>query len=68
MIGHQSAYGNTPRSFVIDPTGQYLIVANQSSNNLVVFRRNFKTGLLTKISVVTGLKSPSSLKMIKYGS
>lgn len=65
---HQSTYGNIPRSFVIDPTGKYLIVANQTSNELVIFSRNFETGLLTKLSVVKGLKSPTSLKMFKYGS
>lgn len=65
---HQSTYGTIPRSFVIDPTGKYLIVANQTSNDLVIFSRNFETGLLTKLSIMTGLKSPSTLKMIKYGS
>ena len=65
---HQSTFGNIPRSFVIDPTGKYLIVANQTSNDLVIFSRNFETGLLIKIGIMTGLKSPSSLKMIKYGS
>ena len=68
LIAHQGTYGTIPRSFVISPTGKYLIVANQTSNDLVIFRRNFKTGLLTKTSRTTGLKSPSSLKMIKYGS
>ena len=65
---HQSTFGTIPRSFVIDPTGKYLIVANQTSNELVIFKRDFETGLLTKLNVVTGLKSPSSLKIIKYGS
>lgn len=67
LIGRQKTYGKTPRSFVIDPTGNFLIVANQSSNNLVIYRRNVKTGLLTKTGRITGLSSPSSLKMIKYG-
>ena len=29
--------GKTPRNFGIDPTGRYLIAANQDSNSLVVF-------------------------------
>lgn len=66
LKSHQSTSGNIPRSFVIDPTGKYLIVANQTSNDLVIFSRNFETGLLTQIGKKVGLKSPSSLKMIKY--
>lgn len=64
LRGHHSTYGTTPRSFVIDPTGNYVIVANQTSHEIVVFRRNAETGLLTKISVTIGLTLPSSLKMI----
>ena len=68
LIAHQETYGTIPRSFVIDPTGNYLIVANQTSNDLVVFRRNVETGLLIETSQTVTLKSPSSLKMIKYGN
>lgn len=64
--GHQSTLGKIPRSFVIDPTGNFLIVANKESNNLIVFRRNNINGQLLKVSEVKGLNSPSSLKMRKY--
>lgn len=37
----------TPRDFNIDPTGKYMIVANQDKNNLVVYEINSKTGKLT---------------------
>ena len=39
-----STLGKGPRSFVIDPTGNILVVANQSSNEVVVFRRDKNTG------------------------
>jgi len=64
LITHQETFGEIPRSFVIDPTGKFLIVANQHSNNLVVFQRNLETGLLTEINRITGLKAPSSLKIL----
>ncbi|GLR19852.1 lactonase family protein [Portibacter lacus] len=67
MVGHQSTHGETPRSFVIDPSGKFLLVANQSSDQIVVFRRNMETGMLTKIGTKSGLKAPSSLKMYRYG-
>lgn len=67
LVNHQTTYGAIPRSFVIDPSGKFLIVANQNTNNIVVFRRNTENGLLKKIGSTTGITSPSSLKMIKYG-
>lgn len=66
LKGHQSTFGNRPRSFVIDPTGQFLIVANQDSNSIVVFKRNQKSGLLTKVNDEVKISLPSSLKMRKY--
>lgn len=38
LVGHQSTLGKTPRNFAIDPAGQFIIVANQNSDTLVVFR------------------------------
>jgi 6-phosphogluconolactonase len=42
----QSTEGLTPRNFNIDPTGKFLLVANQNSNNIVVFAIHATTGLL----------------------
>ena len=47
LIGHVPTGGKTPRNFWLDPRGQFVIVANQDSDNLVVFRRNASTGMLT---------------------
>jgi 6-phosphogluconolactonase len=43
---HQSTGGKTPRNFAIDPSGQFLLVANQNSDSIVVFSRG-GDGLLT---------------------
>ncbi|PQJ11266.1 6-phosphogluconolactonase [Flavipsychrobacter stenotrophus] len=48
LIGHQSTTGDHPRIFALSPSGKYLIVANQISGDIVVFRRNIKTGMLSK--------------------
>jgi 6-phosphogluconolactonase len=37
-VCHEPSRGRTPRSFVVDPTGDFLLVANQDSDNIVVFR------------------------------
>lgn len=46
--GYQSAHGKGPRFFLIDPSGQFLIVANQLSDNIVFFKRDQQNGLLTR--------------------
>ena len=66
LLGHESTYGETPRNFNLDPTGNFLIVANQSSNNIVVFRRNTKTGFLTKLSDDTKVLHPPCLQFKTY--
>lgn len=45
--GHQSTLGKAPRNFNFDPTGNYLFVANQDSDEIVVFKIDHTTGLLT---------------------
>lgn len=41
-----STLGKGPRNFVIDPTGKYLLVGHQYTNDVVIFERNKKTGTL----------------------
>lgn len=42
-----STQGETPRDFGIDPTGQWLLAANQDSDTIVPFRLDPETGLST---------------------
>jgi 6-phosphogluconolactonase len=46
-VGHEARGIKTPRNFAIEPTGQYMLVANQSGNNVLSFRIDQKTGELT---------------------
>jgi len=39
--------GSTPRNFALDPTGAFCIVADQGSNNILLFSIDPGTGLLT---------------------
>ena len=66
LVGHQSTYGDHPRNFTLDPTGNFLIVANQVTNNIVVFKRDLKTGLLTRTGKEIKVPSPSCLKVRNY--
>jgi 6-phosphogluconolactonase len=45
FIGRISCGGNWPRSFIIDPAGKFLLVGNQKSNNIAVFRINKNSGI-----------------------
>jgi len=42
-----STLGKGPRNFSIDPSGNFLLVAHQYTNDVVIFNRNAKTGKLT---------------------
>lgn len=44
----QSVNGKGPRDFEIDPTGNFLLVANQQTNNIVTFKIDKSTGMLTQ--------------------
>jgi 6-phosphogluconolactonase len=67
LAGHQYTSGFQPRNFVIDPTGKFLLVANVSSGNVVVFKRNLTTGLLSKTGIKIHVPNPSCLQIRKYG-
>ncbi|WP_066221370.1 lactonase family protein [Formosa haliotis] len=45
-IGHESTKGLDPRNFSLTPNNNYIVVANQNSNNLVAFKRNKNEGTL----------------------
>jgi len=63
-IGRQSSLGKSPREFAIDPTGNWLIVGNQNSDTVVVFRRDPQTGLLEANPKQFELGSPVDFKLV----
>ncbi len=58
LAGQYSTRGKTPRHFAIDPTGAFLLAANEESNNIVVFKINPETGGLTPTGQVMEVASP----------
>lgn len=62
--GQQPSGGKTPRNFVIDPTGNFLLAANQDSDNVVVFKRDRSTGLLKPVQQEIKVSRPVCLKLI----
>lgn len=62
VVGHESTKGKTPRNFTLDPSGNHLLVANQGSNTIFVFKRNAETGLLAATGQRVEVPSPVCLK------
>lgn len=62
LVGYQPT-GNGPRHFLIDPTGNYLLVANQNSDNVVIYKRDQKTGLLKATGEEIKIPKPVCLQM-----
>ena len=64
LIGHQPVKGKTPRNFIIDPTGKFLLVANQDTGNVVTFRIDQETGKLVDTGIESNIPSPVCLKFL----
>jgi 6-phosphogluconolactonase len=64
LQGHHSTEGKTPRNFTIDPSGNFLLAANQQSNNVVIFRRDRQTGKLANTGKRINIGNPVCLKWI----
>ena len=65
LMGHTSTLGKGPRNFAIDPTGNYLLVGHQHSNEVVIFKRDKSTGSLTDTGKRIPLCSPVCLVFSK---
>jgi 6-phosphogluconolactonase len=62
LAGHTSCGGDWPRSFVIDPSGKFLLVGNQKSDQVSVFKLNKNTGLPVEPAKQYSSKTPAYLK------
>jgi 6-phosphogluconolactonase len=63
-VGHQSTEGKTPRSFGIDPSGRFLLAANQDSDTVVTFRIEPKTGRLLPTGHSIQVPTPVCVKFL----
>jgi 6-phosphogluconolactonase len=65
LKGQTSTLGKGPRNFVIDPTGKFLLVAHQYTNDIVIFKIHKRKGLLTDSGQKIELCSPVCLVFAK---
>jgi 6-phosphogluconolactonase len=65
LLEHVSTGGRTPRGFGIDPSGDYLLAANQDSDNVVVFRIEPGGGRLSPPRQTVEVGSPVAVAFVK---
>jgi 6-phosphogluconolactonase len=61
LVGRSSCGGDIPRHLTLDPTERWLLVANQESDNIAVFRRDEATGRLAESGKSFPLSKPQCL-------
>ena len=66
-VGHEARGIKTPRNFAIEPTGQFMLVANQSGNTVISFRIDGKTGELTPTGSSVEVASPVCVRFVQLG-
>jgi 6-phosphogluconolactonase len=64
LVEQAETGGIMPRSFAIDPTGKYLLAANEVTNNVVVFRIDENTGKLIKAGKEIKVDTPVCLQFV----
>lgn len=63
-VDNQYVLGDKPRNFNFDPSGKFLLVGNQNSDEIVIFKRNTETGLLTDSGNRISVGKPVCIKWI----
>jgi 6-phosphogluconolactonase len=63
-VGFQPSLGIHPRNFNFDPTGNFLLVANRDSNEIVIFKVDKKSGLLEDSKKRIKVSKPVCIKWI----
>jgi 6-phosphogluconolactonase len=62
LAGHSDCGGNWPRNFVMDPSGNYILVGNQKSGNITTMKIDQKSGIPAMVTQNLNLNAPVCLK------
>lgn len=65
FLQRRTVEGDHPREFALDPSDNFLLVANQKSNQIVVIRRDPRSGKLGETVQTMDQAAPSDLKFIE---
>jgi 6-phosphogluconolactonase len=61
IIGRHKTLGKTPRDIILDPTGNWLLAANQDSDSIAIFKVDKNNGMINPVHLVENIKSPVCL-------
>jgi len=64
FLGNTPTGGKRPRFFTLDPTGDFLFAANQTSDDITAFRVNKATGQIAPTGQRVSVGSPSAITLI----
>ena len=64
LLDRTDCGGKTPRHIALDPTEQWLLVANQDSDNITAIPRDSRTGKLAPNGINTALSKPQCLLFV----
>ncbi len=62
IIGRTSCGGDWPRNFVIDPTGEFILVGNQRSGDITLLKIDPNTGIPAETGKSIKVETPACLK------
>jgi 6-phosphogluconolactonase (cycloisomerase 2 family) len=65
LLQRRAVEGDHPREFALDPSGKFLLVANQKSDQIVVLQRDPRSGKLGETVQKFDQPAPSDLKFIE---
>jgi 6-phosphogluconolactonase len=65
LAGHTDCGGDWPRNFVIDPSGKFMLVGNERSGNISIFKIDRGTGMPTQVTQKVTLTAPACLKFLE---
>ena len=60
--------GEAPRHFSIDPTGKWLLIANQNSNSLTIMTIDHATGFISLTNKTAPFDSPQFIEVVDLGT
>ncbi|WP_051615381.1 lactonase family protein [Phyllobacterium sp. UNC302MFCol5.2] len=67
LIGWTPSQGIGPRNFTIDPSGAFMLVANQKGGGIAIFKRDVATGALSDTGKRVDLPNPMRIVFGTFG-
>ena len=64
LVDIASTLGGNPREFDFEPSGKFLFVGNQTTNQMVTFVVDSDTGKMTATGAKTEVLKPASVKFL----